>query len=232
MHLSYDPCITETTQHHTLTDAESHHAIKVLHMHVGDRIGIINGQGLLAQAIITTIHARKCQVEILSIHQQQPPNYSLHIAIAPTKNTDRIDFCVEKVIEIGATHITFLHTQNAVRRSIKLERYNNIAVSAIKQSQRLFLPEIVGLTNVNDFVAQFPNGYIAHCRDGEKQHLTDIFDGQNPILIGPEGDFTTQEIDRALQCGYQSITLSNNRLRTETAGVCAGVLAMATVKST
>jgi len=225
MHLFYDPWITDQTQEYRLMETESHHICKVLHMKKGDMIGLINGKGLLVHALIVDLHDRKCQVEIISKTQQESPSHSIHIAIAPTKINDRIEYFVEKACEIGVTEISFIQTQNTIRKTVKVERFMNIAISALKQSQRLFLPKINEMIKFKQFITMYPRGYMAHCQPTEKQHLHAIFDGQSPILIGPEGDFSEDEILLALRQEYQLITLGETRLRTETAGVCACVMA-------
>jgi len=221
MNLFYAPDITEQTTLYQLSESEANHITKVLHMRVGEKINLVNGQGISAQATITNIQNRKCFVEIVSKIQHKKPNYSVHIAIAPTKSHERIDYLVEKSCEIGATRISFLKTKNTIRKNIKIERLNTIAISAMKQSQRLFLPTIDDIVSFEDFIAQHFNGYIAHCNEDSKEHLVSIFDGKSPILIGPEGDFSNEEINIAQRNGYRNITLSNYRLRTETAGICA-----------
>src|SRR5690606_25596012 len=118
---------------------------------------------------------------------------------------------------------------NSERKAIKLERFENIAISAMKQSKRLFLPKINDLTKVEHFIKQHPNGCIAHCYEGEKQSISTIFDGKGAIMIGPEGDFTVEECTLAKENGYKEITLGKNRLRTETAGLYACMQALMNV---
>jgi len=226
MNLFYAPDITEETIQYQLSDSEAHHIIKVLHMRLDTNILLFNGKGLIAQATITNIQNRKCIVEIFSKTKQKPYDYSIHIAIAPTKMNERIDYFVEKSCEIGITHISFIHTKNTIRKSIKIDRVKNIAISAIKQSQRAFLPIINDIVPFEEFINKYQGGYIAHCNDEPKESLERIFDGRSPILIGPEGDFSNEEIKLARKHAYQNITLSNYRLRTETAGICACVQAI------
>lgn len=226
MHLFYDSNITQETASYQLNETESRHACKVLRLKQGDSIGLLNGNGLYAEAVITDANPKRCLVELTSKQQQDAPSYSVHIAICPTKMNERMEWFVEKATELGVTEITFLLSKNSERKAIKLERFENIAVSAMKQSKRLYLPKINDLTKVDAFVKEHPNGFIAHCYDGEKQSLLEIFDSSSPVLIGPEGDFTPEEASLAKQNGYKEITLGENRLRTETAGLYACMQAL------
>jgi len=166
-------------------------------------------------------------VGILSVYSEKSSDQSVHLAIAPTKNMERMEWLAEKVTEMGITHLTLLHCRNNERKQVKLDRLQRILISAMKQSQRLHLPKLDDLCNFNDFVQSFPNGLIAHCAEGSKEPIQALSkENTGPILIGPEGDFTKEEVDFALQNGYKSITLGKNRLRTETAGllVCAAAV--------
>lgn len=219
MHLFYDSNITPETISYQLNETESRHVCKVLRLKEGDSIGVLNGNGLYAEAVITEANQKRCSIELTSKQQQETPSYSIHIAICPTKMNERMEWFVEKATELGVTEITFLLSKNSERKAIKLERFENIAVSAMKQSKRLYLPKINDLTKVEQFIKNHPNGFIAHCYDGTKQGLLEDFDNSSPILIGPEGDFTPEEASLAKQNGYREITLGENRLRTETAGL-------------
>ncbi len=229
MHLFYDQYITGEMTSYQLSEAESRHVCKVLRMKEGDVIGLLNGKGLFAEAVIASADPKKCTVELTARTQQDPPSYSIHIAIAPTKMNERMEWFVEKATELGITEITFLLAKNSERKAIKLDRFQNIAISAMKQSKRLFLPEINDLTKVETFVVNNPGGYIAHCYAGEKQSLPEIFDGSAPVLIGPEGDFSVEEAQLAKNNGYREITLGENRLRTETAGLYACMQALMSI---
>lgn len=226
MHLFYDSNITPETVSYQLNETESRHVCKVLRLKEGDSIGLLNGNGLYAEAVITDANQKRCSVELVSRQQQEAPSYSVHIAICPTKMNERMEWFVEKATELGVTEITFLLSKNSERKAIKLERFENIAISAMKQSKRLFLPKINDLTKVEQFIKSHPNGFVAHCYDGKKQSLLEIFDGSSAVLIGPEGDFTTEEALFAKQNGYKEITLGENRLRTETAGLYACMQAL------
>lgn len=221
MHLFYDQHINESTLSYQLNETESRHICKVLRLKVGDLIGLLNGKGLYAEARITEANPKHCLISIESKKIEPIPSCSIHIAICPTKMNERMEWFVEKATELGVTEITFLLSKNSERKAIKLERFQNIAISAMKQSQRLYLPVINDLTKVDKFIKDHPKGYIAHCYEGTKQNLMLSFDNSSPILIGPEGDFTLEECNLAKKSEYIEITLGENRLRTETAGLYA-----------
>ena len=222
MHLFYDPTISADEQLHILSEEESKHACRVLRLKEGDEIALLNGKGSEFVTRITDANPKKCRVEILQIREEEVPSYSIHIAIAPTKNNDRIEWFLEKATEIGVTEITLLLCSNNERKHTKEERFEKILISAMKQSKRLFLPKLNKLTSLKDFVTSHPNGLIAHCYEEEKNTIfTSFKPDECPILIGPEGDFTLQELELALKNGYKTLTLGENRLRTETAGLYA-----------
>lgn len=222
MRLFYDPHIDPDQLNHTLSEEESKHIIKVLRQQAGDQIGLLDGKGSLFTTEIIDAHPKKCLVKIISREQEPKPNYSIHIAVAPTKQNDRIEWFVEKATEIGITDITLIECKNSERAKIKIDRLEKKAISAMKQSNRKYLPKINELVDFEKFVSSNPNGLIAHCYDNEKSSLSDNFKRNDcPILIGPEGDFTTEEIDIAFRNGYKPITLGDNRLRTETAALYA-----------
>jgi 16S rRNA (uracil1498-N3)-methyltransferase len=222
MRLFYDSTIAIDAKQHILSEEESKHACRVLRMQVGDELAIVNGLGSEFTAKITEANPKKCRLEILSVKTEAAPSYSIHIAIAPTKNNDRIEWFLEKATEIGVTEITLLLCKNNERKHTKEDRFEKILVSAMKQSKRMYLPKLNALTSVKDFLQAHPNGLIAHCYDAPKDTLQAQFTSTDcPILIGPEGDFTLEEVDLALKNGYKTITLGENRLRTETAGLYA-----------
>jgi 16S rRNA (uracil1498-N3)-methyltransferase len=222
MHLFYDPSLSRAQEFHTLSEEESKHACRVLRLREGNEILLLNGTGVEFTAKITDANPKKCVVEIVSQIEVDEPSYSIHIAIAPTKNNDRLEWFLEKATEIGITEITLLLCSNNERKQIKEERFEKILISAMKQSKRLFLPKLNTLVSFKEFIDKNPNGLIAHCYTAEKQTIETGFSSINcPVLIGPEGDFTEQEVNLALQNGYKTITLGENRLRTETAGLYA-----------
>lgn len=230
MHLFYDPTLTFEQKVHTLSEEESKHACRVLRLKEGNEISLLNGNGFEFHARITDANPKRCTVEIESVKEEKVPPYSIHIAIAPTKNNDRLEWFLEKATEIGITEITLLLCTNNERKQTKEERFEKILISAMKQSKRLFLPKLNSLTSFKDFITKNPKGLIAHCYEGEKYTITESFlKNDCPILIGPEGDFSKQEVELALQSGYKTITLGENRLRTETAGLYAVMQAKITI---
>lgn len=215
----------------TLPPDESKHAAKVLRMMPGDQMEIVNGTGVVFTGEITDSAPKAVLVKKIGFHQAKQDKHHIHIAIAPTKNNDRFEWFLEKATELGIHEITPILCKNAERKKIKHERFQKILVAAMKQSKRLFIPKLNELTSVDDFIKEHPNGLIAHCYEEEERNTTiqqqlqldaNKWTEQNtPILIGPEGDFTLNEVKKALKNGYQAVTLGKTRLRTETAGVYA-----------
>jgi len=223
MPLFYAPHI-ETNP--VLPKEESEHAIRVLRLNEGDEVSITDGKGFFYRAIITHAHPKRCEVNIIATqpHSLQRP-FQIHIAVAPTKQIDRMEWWVEKASEIGIDAITFLRCRYSERREINTIRIEKILISAMKQSQHAMLPQLNGMTVFRDFIDLPFQGlkYIAHCAAGEKTFLKQSYPvGENAlILIGPEGDFSTEEISLATEQGFQPITLGQSRLRTETAALIA-----------
>jgi 16S rRNA (uracil1498-N3)-methyltransferase len=211
---------------HSLPEAESQHCIRVLRRQKGDLIRITDGKGCFFNALIEETDAKRCPVEIIeTIHQ--PPLWKgrIEIAVAPTKNKERIEWFVEKATEIGIDKMIFLRTRFSERKEIKTERLNHILVSAMKQSEKAVLPELQEITNFESFVKQNFDGkkLIAHCYEGEKKYLSKSIEKEENvlILIGPEGDFSEEEIVWAVANGFRPVTLGKSRLRTETAALVA-----------
>ncbi|MBT3621243.1 MAG: 16S rRNA (uracil(1498)-N(3))-methyltransferase [Flavobacteriales bacterium] len=208
-----------------LSAEESKHATKVLRKKEGDILNFTDGKGAFYKAEITVADTRKCRLEIVSSEQKpKQHNYYLHIAIAPTKNMDRYEWFLEKATEIGIDEITPIICSHSERKVIKTERCNRILLSAMKQSLKFHLPKLNEAISLKDFLKQDFKGnkYIAHCEDGKKVALrTEDKVAKTTILIGPEGDFSTKEIDMALQNQYKAVSLGTSRLRTETAGIVA-----------
>jgi len=225
MNIFYTPTIN-STNNYVLDEAESKHAIKVLRLKQGDTIWLVDGVGNFYVAQISNEHPKKCEVKIIEkkIEEHNKPN--IHIAIAPTKNNDRIEWFIEKTTEIGITEITPIICDHSERKVIKTERLEKRAISAMKQSLKASLPiikEPVGFRSFIDSIENLGERYIAHCNDDNQKHLKDIYSaGKNCIiLIGPEGDFSKEEIDLAIEKGFTPISLGKSRLRTETAGLVA-----------
>ena len=211
---------------HTLPEDESEHCVRVLRLKEGDSITITDGKGFLYKAILGNAHPKHCLVNIIEQFPQNPLwQYNIHIAVAPTKNPDRMEWLVEKATEIGINTLTWLRCHNSERREIKLHRLYKIAISAMKQSQKTFLPQINEMIDFNKFISQPFDGYkmIAHCRNDEKHLIKDLYkpDGNVLIMIGPEGDFSNEEIKDAITAGFAPVSLGKSRLRTETAALVA-----------
>lgn len=218
----YDPNIDPLASTHTMSAEESKHILRVLRMDIGDELELINGKGGTFHGEIIATESKLCTIKILDRAQEEPEINQIHIAVAPTKQNERIEWFIEKATEIGITQITLIQCSNSERIRLKTDRLVKKAVSAMKQSKRKYLPAIHELTDVKDFIKSHPNGLIAHCYEGDPNDFENVFRPDNcPILIGPEGDFSHDEIELALQNGYKTVTLGKNRLRTETAALYA-----------
>lgn len=208
-----------------LSPEESRHAIKVLRLNSGDKIQIIDGEGGFYLAEITEANQKKTQFHIIEHTQQALPSHYIHIAIAPTKNIDRIEWFVEKAVEIGINEISFVLCQNSERKVLKLDRIEKKAISAMKQSMNAYMPKINPLASFNNSLEQISQQgkYIAYVDFDNPQQLFDIAkeNKSHCVLIGPEGDFSTQELKIAEQQGFRKVGLGKSRLRTETAGIVA-----------
>ncbi|MEY3843965.1 MAG: hypothetical protein RL293_387 [Bacteroidota bacterium] len=218
MHLFYAPEITYSCLEYTLTEEESKHCVRVLRLKKGSTVELLNGKGLSAIAEIDDDHPKKCRLRIVSSEFLPRASQEIHLALAPTKNMDRLEWLVEKATEIGLTKLTFLKCDHNERGQLKLDRLEKIAISAMKQSKRYYLPEITELIPFKSFVEEYPNGYIGHCYPANKIGLDTISEAK-VFLIGPEGDFSENEVNIALLHGYQAVSLSDFRLRTETAAL-------------
>lgn len=208
-----------------LPEEESKHACKVLRMQNGHQMSIVNGKGDELIAEIIDANNKACEVKKIELNHTPPDDFQIHIAIAPTKMNDRFEWFLEKATELGIHKITPLLCSNSERKKIKLDRYQKVLISAMKQSKRLYLPEITDFITLDNFIKINPKGIFAHCYEGEKLTLNDTLEKKNfPILIGPEGDFTNLEVEKLIQSGYKPITLGKTRLRTETAGIYACAL--------
>lgn len=208
-----------------LPEEESKHIIRVLRYENGDQFLLLDGKGLIVTAEVIEAHPKKCLVKVVSKELKVRKEPGFHLAIAPTKNLDRMEWMVEKIVEIGATKLTFLNCERSERVQLKPDRLQRVAISAMKQAQHDFLLEIEALQNFSDFVAKNPKGGLAHCMEGEKKAVNQLSHPER-ILIGPEGDFSESELKLALKHGYEAVHLGESRLRTETAGMVACVLAI------
>ena len=223
MALFYVPEIANTWE---LSDEEATHALRVLRLTVGSELEITDGKGNLYKTTIASIAGKHCYVEPCA-PTEKPKNWcgNVHIAIAPTKNMDRIEWFAEKATEIGLDAITFLNCRFSERKVVKPERVERIVVSAMKQSLKYCKPQVDDMTDFKKFIAQERPGakYIAHCYDSERVLLKDVLvAGEDAtVLIGPEGDFSPEEVELAVKAGYRPISLGSSRLRTETAALVA-----------
>lgn len=225
MQLFSNPNIQKATKQLVFNREESRHIVKVLRKKNGDNLFITNEKGLLFYAVITVANDKKCIAEIVSVEEKAKTwNYYLHIAIAPTKNIDRFEWFLEKATEIGIDEITPIICQNSERKIIKTERLNRVIKAAAKQSIKYNFPKLNEAVSFNSFVKNNlkKNTFIAHCTNSSKKTLKEVKLNSNYIiLIGPEGDFSPEEIEKAIKSNATPIDLGKNRLRTETAGVVA-----------
>ncbi|WP_439882995.1 16S rRNA (uracil(1498)-N(3))-methyltransferase [Pontibacter sp. MBLB2868] len=224
MHLFYTPDISGEI--YTLNEEESKHCTRVLRLQQGDTVYLVDGIGGMYTAVIQDAHQKKCQLQVIDkqIEYGKLP-YVSHIAVAPTKNMDRMEWFVEKAVEIGVSEITFLLCEHSERKNLRLDRLEKIAVSAMKQSQKGYMPLMNDLTPFHRFVqkAFSDSTFIAHLEDDATKSLKDYYSFGQPhcIMIGPEGDFSPAEIKAAYAEGIRPVTLGQSRLRTETAALVA-----------
>lgn len=223
MQLFYTPDITQASLYN-LSEEESKHCTRVLRLQQGDQITLVDGKGGFYQAEIIDPHPKRTQIKIISTKLAYGKrNYYLHIAIAPTKNIDRIEWFLEKATEIGIDEISLIQCERSERKEAKIERLNKVITSAIKQSLKAYHPLLNEMINFRHFIkqARVSQKFIAHCLPDEKKELKDqiTLNGEYLILIGPEGDFSTGEITLAINNGFIPITLGTSRLRTETAAL-------------
>lgn len=225
MQLFYNPDIQETTDNFIFNKEESKHIVKVLRKSVGDILHITNGKGWLFDAEIIISDIKKCQASIINKAKQTKKNYTLHLVVAPTKMNDRFEWFLEKATEIGVDMITPILCNNSERKVIKIERFEKILQSAMKQSLQCYLPKINELISFKSFIDKEFDGqlFIAHCEDSGRKSLKELLQKNTDvtILIGPEGDFSVKEIEMALLRNFIPVTLGNTRLRTETAAISA-----------
>ncbi|MEY4012024.1 MAG: hypothetical protein RIT22_1148 [Bacteroidota bacterium] len=225
MQLFYNSTINETTESFTFDREESKHIIKVLRKKDGDILFVTNGLGYLFKTEITLASDSKCTVQMVSFEKSTPSNFKLHLAVAPTKMNDRYEWFLEKATEIGIQEITPIICDRSERKVINTDRFEKIILSAMKQSNELYLPKLNPAISFKDFIKQQNEGLqlIAHCEETDKKTLKSAVQPNTNItvLIGPEGDFSEKEIALALEQKYIPVSLGNTRLRTETAAVVA-----------
>ena len=213
-------------------DEEQQHIVKVLRMRDGEEIFVTDGKGNLAKGNLV-LEGKKVSFEVSEIKEQLPDfSPKLHIAIAPTKNIDRIEFFVEKATEMGISEITFLNTEKTERKNLNIDKIRKQAVAASKQSLRFHFPKLNDVVKLSDFIKNVDaeSTVVAHCNENlERQTLKNLHTSLDSaqvdkgititFLIGPEGDFSDKEIQMLAEKGIKAVSLGNQRLRTETAGV-------------
>lgn len=226
--------VPNATEDNELPTDEAIHAIRVLRLKIGDDIFLIDGKGTFYEAVVTLANSKHCLYKITqTLVQNKTWKGHIHLAIAPTKDISRIEWLVEKATEIGFDEISFLNCQFSERKNLRIDRIERIVISAMKQSRKAWKPIVNNILSFEDFMQKEVTGqkFICHCYNEIEK--TDFFSNINnsglfediTVLIGPEGDFSINEVHQALQQQYKSTTLGNSRLRTETAGLAAVLMA-------
>jgi len=222
--------VPDAQNNNELPQEEATHALRVLRLKSGDDMFIMDGTGNFYHAEVSLATNKKCLYEIKeTLPQNKTWKGHIHLAIAPTKNMDRIEWMTEKATEIGFDELTFLNCTFSERKVLRTERIEKIVVSAVKQSRKPWKPIVNEMISFKDFISTPRKGrkFIAHCyQEIEKNDLFDSInsDKENEsitVLVGPEGDFSIEEVRLAIENGYESISLGQSRLRTETAGLMA-----------
>ena len=224
MNIFYTPDIESSS--YTLNEEESKHCVRVLRMASGEEVCLVDGRGGFYVAKIVDANPKRCRVEVVEKREEYGKRpYYLHVAIGPTKLIDRYEWFLEKATEIGIDEITPLESFHSERRAVKKERSEKVVTAAVKQSVKAYHPKVNELTSFKNIIIEPFDGkkLIAHCNPGDKQMLKKaLMPGENAlILIGPEGDFSEDEVLLAKANGFEEISLGDARLRTETAGVVA-----------
>ena len=225
MQLFYNSEIKKGDSNFFFDKEESKHIVKVLRKKEGDKIFITNGLGFLFESEIILASEKKCEVTITKETFQQPDSFFIHIAVAPTKMNDRLEWFLEKATEIGIHEITPIICEHSERKVYKIDRAEKIIQAAMKQSLHYYIPKINEPLSFTEFIKLNTEGqkFIAHCEETDKKSFQKEFkkNGKVTILIGPEGDFSSKEIILALENNFIPVTLGNTRLRTETAALVA-----------
>jgi 16S rRNA (uracil1498-N3)-methyltransferase len=224
MQLFYTPGLTNES--YQLADEEARHCSQVLRLKIGDRLFSTDGYGHLFESEITEINKKHTLIGNTKVVETLIKNkFQLHIAIAPTKNSDRFEWFLEKAVEIGIDEITPLICEHSERKNVNIDRCNKILVSAMKQSLKTWLPTLNPPIKFSEFVDDKTSGlkFIAYCNTEQTTHLKDIYteNADAVVLIGPEGDFSAKEVELSIKNGFVPVSLGKSRLRTETAGVFA-----------
>ncbi|WP_333693709.1 16S rRNA (uracil(1498)-N(3))-methyltransferase [Flavobacterium sp.] len=223
MQLFYNPSASNSSLSFTFEKEESKHIHKVLRKAIGDILFVTNGLGSLFETEIISISDTKCNVKVLQVKNYEAPKFKIHLAVAPTKMNDRFEWFLEKATEIGIQEITPVFCNRSERKAINSERFEKVILAAMKQSNQYFLPRLNQPIKLSEFLKKPFKGqkFIAHCEESDKSQL---FQECLPkmdyhLLIGPEGDFTSDEIQTAIKHDFIPVSLGNTRLRTETAAV-------------
>jgi len=225
MQLFYNPQISESTIDFTFDREESKHIVKVLRKKDGDTLFVTNGLGFIFKTEIVLAIDTKCTVKIVGFEKAPTATYHLHLAVAPTKMNDRFEWFLEKATEIGISEITPIICDHSERKQIKIDRFDKIITSSMKQSNQYYLPKLNEPIAFKDFMKMQHEGslFIAHCEETDKKLLKELIKPNTNItmLIGPEGDFSNKEIQLAVEKKFIPVSLGNTRLRTETAAIVA-----------
>lgn len=208
-----------------LSKEEAHHALRVIRLKEGDRVGVFDGKGSIYDCVISVLNKQVGELSIDNIERAALPPSKLSMYIAPTKNIDRFEWFLEKATEIGVKEITPMISSHSERKKVRYDRLEKVLISAMKQSMNPFLPQLNPIIHFDEAL-QLNSGsdrFISHCEDRKKEKLFDELNYHNAtsIMIGPEGDFSSTEIDKAESMGWIGVSMGKQRLRTETAGVLA-----------
>ncbi|AGC77579.1 16S rRNA (uracil1498-N3)-methyltransferase [Nonlabens dokdonensis] len=235
MQLFYFKEVDTSTQLLELDKEQSRHMTKVLRKKVGDQVHITDGKGNLYDGKISLVTSNKCHIDIAFAKAYPKPFPRLHIAIAPTKMNDRMEWFLEKATEMGIQKITPLLCDHSERKKINVARFEKILISALQQSYQFHLPVLEELTSSQDFIKRKIEGKkcVAHCEETEKIQLANFIETKADftVIIGPEGDFSNREIELAIKNGFQPTSLGEKRLRTETAGVYTAAIFNSKIES-
>lgn len=226
MQLFYTPDIDINADSVSLSKEESKHIVRVLRMKEGNIIFLTDGKGVILEVKIDSANQNLCKVKVLKkTENYQKRNYHIHMAVSPTKSNDRYEWFLEKATEIGIDEITPIITRYSERKKIKLDRYKKVIISALKQSHKAYMPKINEAVSLKEFFSYNieADKYIAHCHKEDKKSLKREIKNNRKylILIGPEGDFSEEEIAMAIKKGFVPVSIGNFRLRTETAALAA-----------
>jgi len=223
VNLFYQPLLAEGVHH--LDAEESRHAIKVLRRKVGDTLFITDGKGFFYDAVIKVASEKQCTFEITNTTAAPVREYTIHIAISPTKNNERIEWFIEKAVELGIDRVSLIECDHTERAYLKGERLRKVAISAMKQSLKASLPRIDEVTTFKKFLPTVgeQQRFIAYVDSANPLHLHNAASPRQSycVLIGPEGDFSQEELNQALAANFQKVSLGQGRLRTETAGLAS-----------